>query len=261
MGNRIGAADGVTPLPNLRHGVLLHFESSNNIVGGASALAGNVIAYNGGSGVRVDAGLPQVRSNTIRANRIHDNDEGGIGLLSGANDNLASPTILGRDPLHGTSCTQCTVEIFSDGDGQGAVFEGTVYSSDGTWSYDGSPVGPNVTATNTDNSNNTSPFVAVRPLLADADRHSDSDDPDRDGDRTAYTDPHRLGDAYLERDGDPLRDRHRGGDVVRHGAGVGDPVGESQPHIVEDQHRHRPADTEPHRLGNAHPKRDGDPLP
>ncbi len=167
VGNRIGtAADGVTPLPNLRHGVLLHFESSNNIVGGASALAGNVIAYNGGYGVRVDATLPQVRSNTIRANRIHDNDDGGIELSAGANDNLAPPTILGRDPLHGISCAQCVVEIFSDGDGQGAVFEGAVFSSDGTWSYDGSPVGPNVTATNTNTSNNTSPFSAPFVLFS-----------------------------------------------------------------------------------------------
>ena len=37
-----------------------------------------------------------MRSNTIRANRIHDNTAGGIALFAGANDNLAPPIILGR---------------------------------------------------------------------------------------------------------------------------------------------------------------------
>ncbi|MEO8604380.1 MAG: right-handed parallel beta-helix repeat-containing protein [bacterium] len=167
IGNLIGtAADGISPLPNLAHGVNLYEQSTNNFVGGASDAAGNVIAFNGQVGVRVDANAPQVRSNTIRSNRIHDNGDAGIALIAGANDDLAPPTIDAIGPLHGTSCADCIVEIFSDRGAQGAVFEGTVYSGDGTWSFDGALSGPHVTATNTDHSNNTSPFSAPFVLFS-----------------------------------------------------------------------------------------------
>lgn len=167
IGNRIGtAADGVSPLPNLSHGVNLTDDSSDNFVGGASELAGNVIAFNGQYGVYVDGDEPQVRSNTIRSNRIYSNSAGGIALVVGANDDLAPPTIDGLGPLHGTACAQCIVEIFSDADGQGAVLEGTVFSADGTWSFDGPLSGPHVTATATDISHNTSPFSAPFSLFS-----------------------------------------------------------------------------------------------
>ena len=161
VGNLIGtAADGITPLPNLSAGVDIYDQSSNNIVGGVIAAASNIIAFNGSNGVRVDGSAPQVRSNTIRGNSIYSNNDAGIALIANGNDNLAPPTITGIAPLHGTSCAQCTVEIFSDSEDEGRVFEGSVYTNDGNWTFNGPVSGPHVTATNTDVSNNTSEFSA-----------------------------------------------------------------------------------------------------
>ncbi|HUL98521.1 MAG TPA: CSLREA domain-containing protein [Mycobacterium sp.] len=161
VGNLIGtAADGITPLPNLVAGVDIYDQSSNNIVGGVIAAASNIIAFNGSNGVRVDGSAPQVRSNTIRGNSIYSNNDAGIALIANGNDNLAPPTITGSAPLHGTSCAQCTVEIFSDSEDEGRVFEGSVYTNDGNWTFNGPVNGPHVTATNTDVSNNTSEFSA-----------------------------------------------------------------------------------------------------
>jgi CSLREA domain-containing protein len=168
MGNAIGiAANGITPLGNSLDGVYMNDQASNNIVGGGVDSAGNIIAFNGSSGVRVDGGIPQVRSNTISRNSIYGNGFIGIDLFQNGNDNLSPPTIDAIDPIRGTSCAQCTVEIFSDSDGQGRIFEGSVFTNDGNWTFDGAVTGPNITATNTDVSNNTSafslPFVIASP--------------------------------------------------------------------------------------------------
>ncbi len=161
IGNLIGtAADGTTPLPNLSDGVLIRDQASNNIVGGQIAGAGNTIAFNGGNGVRVEAVIPPVRSNTIRGNSIYSNAAAGIVLTNNGNDNLAPPTIVSSGPLHGTSCAPCAVDIYSDSQDEGRVFEGSVFTNDGNWTYNGPLSGPHVTATNTDMSNNTSPFSA-----------------------------------------------------------------------------------------------------
>ena len=167
VGNLIGvAADGSTPLPNLGNGVQMHQASSNNTVGGASAEAGNVIAFNGLDGVLVDADIGFVRSNTVRGNSIYANGERGIALLDDANDRLDPPIIEGINPVSGTACSPCIVEIFSDDGDQGRVFEGTAFSATGTWTFEGTPIGPHVTATNTDTSNNTSEFSAPVSLLS-----------------------------------------------------------------------------------------------
>lgn len=160
-GNVIGtAADGVTPLQNTFDGVCISNMSSNNTVGGQIAGAGNVIANNRLNGVRVDGMQPQVRSNTVSANSIYANGEAGIALVNNANDNLAPPTITGIAPLRGTACAPCSVEIFSDSEDEGRIFEGAVFTNSGNWTFNEPVSGPNVTATNTDMSNNTSPFSA-----------------------------------------------------------------------------------------------------
>jgi titin len=72
QGNLIGTqADGVTPLANGSHGVLIYSGAANNTVGGRTAGAGNTIAFNGVSGVdlRGDAGV----GNTIAGNSIFGN--------------------------------------------------------------------------------------------------------------------------------------------------------------------------------------------
>lgn len=157
VGNLIGtAADGITPVPNLGQGVFIRQQSSTTTVGGQIAGAGNTIAFNVLTGVRVEG--PQANGNTIRGNSIYSNEDGGIALTDGGNDNLAAPSINGIAPLHGTACAHCTVEIFSDAENEGRVFEGSVFTNDGNWTFNGLVSGPHVTATNTDMSNNTSEF-------------------------------------------------------------------------------------------------------
>ncbi len=165
VGNLIGvAANGSTPLPNSGYGVIIFDESSNNIVGGAAIGAGNTIAYNV-AGVVIDGEGPPVRSNTIRGNSIYSNIGAGISLVRSSNDSILPPVITGLNPVHGTACAQCTVEIFSDSEDEGAIFEGSVFSDvSGAWTFNGPVSGPYVTATNTDTSNNTSAFSAPVPV-------------------------------------------------------------------------------------------------
>jgi hypothetical protein len=160
VGNLFGtAADGSTPLPN-DAAVFIHDQASNNTVGGTEAGAGNTIAFSEVDGVLLDGTTPQVRGNAIRGNSIYSSGALGIHLRNNPNDNLAPPTILGIGPLHGTSCAPCAVDIFSDAEDEGRVFEGSVVTNDGNWTFNGPVSGPYVTATNTDMSNNTSEFSA-----------------------------------------------------------------------------------------------------
>jgi hypothetical protein len=81
QGNLIGTQiDGVAPLPNSSHGVLIYAGAGDNTVGGRTTGAGNTIAFNGVSGVdlRGDAGV----GNTVVGNSIFGNAELGINLCS-----------------------------------------------------------------------------------------------------------------------------------------------------------------------------------
>ncbi len=85
QGNLIGTQiDGVTPLPNASHGVLIYSGAANNTVGGRTAGEGNTIAFNGASGVdlRGDAGT----GNAIAGNSIFMNMDLGINLCADFND-------------------------------------------------------------------------------------------------------------------------------------------------------------------------------
>ncbi|MEO8457807.1 MAG: CSLREA domain-containing protein [Chloroflexota bacterium] len=154
-GNRIGtAADGNSPLPNF-DGIFMYNVANGSEIGSAAA---NTIAFNGNAGVDMDGDdLTTVRGNTIHGNSIYSNGQG-IELKRGANDDLAAPVILSKEPLSGTSCAMCNIDIYSDDEDQGRVYEGTVFTPDGNWTYSGSLTGPNVTATATDVSHNTSEF-------------------------------------------------------------------------------------------------------
>src|SRR5262249_11290497 len=69
QGNRIGTVDGKTALPNLI-GVFISFGATNNLIGGTTAAARNIISGNPGVGVRIeDNGLP-VTGNVIEGNYI-----------------------------------------------------------------------------------------------------------------------------------------------------------------------------------------------
>ena len=72
----------------------------------------------------------------------------------------------------------CYVDVYSDSEDEGQVYQGSVFTSDGNWTFTDPVSGPNVTATNTDVSNNTSefstPFVIFTPTpdaLTDSRQH------------------------------------------------------------------------------------------
>jgi hypothetical protein len=76
-GNRIGAAAvGGVELGNGEAGVKINADASFNAVGGPAATAGNIIAFNHDTGVRIDSGT----GNTVLSNRLIDNVGPGIDL-------------------------------------------------------------------------------------------------------------------------------------------------------------------------------------
>jgi len=161
-GNYIGTnADGDAAIPN-ETGIFI-LAADNNTIGGIAGGEGNLIAYNTGDGVRVEDAW--ATGNTIRGNSIHSNGGKGIENTDGGNTELAPPVIAGLGSVSGTACANCTVDVYSDDEDEGGVYEGsTTANGTGNWSFSGSPEGPNVTATATDAAGNTSEFSASAAL-------------------------------------------------------------------------------------------------
>ncbi|HEY45078.1 MAG TPA: right-handed parallel beta-helix repeat-containing protein [Anaerolineae bacterium] len=159
VGNLIGTdAAGVDSLGNNKAGIWIYEGAHGNTIG-----PDNVIAHNFGYGILMHD--PGTLQNTITQNSIHDNDSLGIALWSGSNAELALPGIFDFDLSAGTvtgaTCSNCTVEIFSDSSDEGATYEGRTTADDsGVFSFekDVSFMGPNLTATTTDADGNTSKF-------------------------------------------------------------------------------------------------------
>jgi titin len=179
QGNHIGTdVSGSQSLGNGRNGV--HFEdtSNNNLLGGTTAGAGNVIAYSGNDGVLVDT----ASGDAIRQNSIHDSGNLGIELVNGGNHNQAFPvltiavsdgsstTITGS--LQSTPDTAFTLEFFANaapnpsGYGEGQSYPGSwlvTTDDNGNASFtvnfvSGDTTGQFIAATATDPANNTSSF-------------------------------------------------------------------------------------------------------
>ena len=90
--NRIGTEEQwLTHLPN--GGGVGIFGASFNTVGGLDESLGNLIAFNGGPGVTVDATTGPAVGNSILLNRIFDNASTGIVLGAGANHDRPAPTL------------------------------------------------------------------------------------------------------------------------------------------------------------------------
>jgi len=170
-GNLIGTnAAGTAGLGNTLGGVVVYHGATSNTIGGTAVGAGNTIAHNG-VGVRVEAA--STTGNTVCANSIHSNGGSGIELLDGGNTELAPPIVDRADGFvtghTSPKCYPCTVEIFSDSDGQGRTYHGSTSTNDdsaGTWTHMGAANGPNVTATVTDADGNTSEFSVPVPFPA-----------------------------------------------------------------------------------------------
>jgi titin len=172
-GNYIGlAADGLTNLENGKSGIFIGQYATYNVIGGTTTpWETNAIAYNADYGVEINGS--NAKYNKITHNSIYSNQDGGILLASGANENIQAPTILsaadgGADTIVtlsgtcGVDAGGTTVEIFESLNGQGKTYAGSTTTTDGNWSYDlnGSftQVGKTICATATDSSNNTSEF-------------------------------------------------------------------------------------------------------
>ena len=158
-GNYIGTdASGTAAVPNGTRGVWIS-GSQDNTIGSTSPGEGNVIAYNAYNGVWVYG--TDATGNAIRGNSIHHNDAKGIENTDGGNTELAVPTITGFGSVMGTACPNCTIDVYSDDEDEGRVYEGsTTASGAGNWIFSGSLDGPNITATATDAAGNTSEFSA-----------------------------------------------------------------------------------------------------
>jgi parallel beta-helix repeat protein len=202
-GNSIGiAADGVSPLGNQTIGIDCGVGSTNNVIGG-SAGAGNRVAFNGGAGVWVRSGSTNAVGNRITFNSLFSN--GGLGIDLGsagmttndpcdldAGGNMlqnfpvlaqvvhgpgTSTTVVGS--LNSTANSSFLLQFFASpacdasGYGQGATYLGdlavnTDPSCNGNFMTTlPTPVleGYVVTATATDNGNNTSEFSACVPVI------------------------------------------------------------------------------------------------
>ena len=165
QGNYVGSdVTGAAALPNNTDGIYIFNVSNDNLIGGTAEGQANLIAFNGGDGVEV-SGDYGAKHNTITRNRIHSNTGKGIALPSGGNEGLAAPVITtaSATQVSGTACSNCTIEVFSDANDEGAFYEGTITAnSSGNWTFTkaGGLTGPYVTATATDANGNTSEFSA-----------------------------------------------------------------------------------------------------
>jgi hypothetical protein len=176
QGNLIGTdVSGTQPLGNGQDGVRVS-GSNNNTIGGDAAEAGNVIAFNGGNGVRLDGGT----GNAVLGNAIFANGGNGIELLDGANNSPPAPVITAatsdgltttiEGTLTAAANTTFTLQFFAGSDGSGGqrllgMVEVTT-DGDGNASFGftfdtGVDLGQFLTATVTDPAHNTSAFSAA----------------------------------------------------------------------------------------------------
>jgi hypothetical protein len=202
QGNFIGVrADGVTPLPNTSatggvSGILFLTSqlgsTSGNLIGGAAAGAGNIIAFNSGAGINFDARVDASRQNRITGNSICSNGALGIDLRAGifpANEGQNAPVLIRavssagttiiQGTLNSTSSSNFTLEFFSNpscdpsgrGEGQTSLGSAPVSTdSSGITGFKaalpGIPIGQVITATATDSNSNTSEFSQCVPVAS-----------------------------------------------------------------------------------------------
>ena len=149
---------------NWGSGVWIVEGGHNNYIG-----PDNVIAYNRTCGI--DVSDPESINNTLSKNSVHNNGVSGICLGAGANAKIGAPFVtefnIDQGFITGTTCPNCVVEVYSDTEDQGAVFEGQVEANgEGLFTFEkGSAFSnDNVTAITTDADGNSSRFSeAVGP--------------------------------------------------------------------------------------------------
>lgn len=157
IGNFIGTdSSGSEDLGN-GNGIWLLEGPQGNTIGGTGDGEGNVIANSGIIGILIEDA--DTTGNTIRGNSIYSNSRGSIVSEDDGNMGLAPPIITAADPVQGTACANCIVDIYSDSADEGEVYEGsTEADADGRFTFDEAPSGPYVTATATEADGSTSTF-------------------------------------------------------------------------------------------------------
>ncbi len=150
LGNAIGtSANSSSPLGSI--GMAMSVSGNRNL------FQANTVA-NGVTGVWLNS--PQ--TNTLRRNSIFANSYKGINLENGANNNLSAPTIaLDSGGGSGSTCANCTVELFLDSGNQGRIYLDSI-TANGGGAFQFNKYCPltyaNLTATVTDTLGSTSPF-------------------------------------------------------------------------------------------------------
>ncbi len=161
--------DGVTAAAN-DQGILIN--GSNNTIGGTTAAAGNVIAFNS-VGINVNTGS----GDTIRGNPIYSNTTSAIVLQTNANNNQQPPALTLATSNAGTTTVEGTVsagtpsgtilDFYADAPGQTpartylgsyVVTTGTSFSATLTAAVS---TGLNITATSTSPTGDTSQFAGT----------------------------------------------------------------------------------------------------
>ncbi len=162
LGDYIGTdPSGQNRLGNVRNGVYItarHTVIQGNVI--ANTTAGTPDHWDWGSGVSVGA---ESDCTTIRRNSIHHNAGVGIETAETPAPILTNAT---ATEVTGTACKGCEIEIFSDAEDEGRLFEGST-SADGSGIFTftkagGLLTGPNVSATATETGGRTSGFS--RPM-------------------------------------------------------------------------------------------------
>jgi titin len=162
QGNFIGTnATNTAGIGNAFHGIRMQIDVHGNTIGGATANAGNTIAFNGEAGVSIESfdDIGDCTRNLISRNSIHSNGGLGIDLLNaftpdgvtpndtfdndvGPNMRQNFPSIASADTdgatsitisgtLHSRPNSSFTIELFSSsgcdasGNGEGRTFLGT----------------------------------------------------------------------------------------------------------------------------------------
>jgi len=152
MGNIIGPDANGEYFDDPYRGILIRDGAQYNLIG-----SGNIIKYHRQTGILIEGSTSLY--NTITQNTISGNDEKGISLNNGGNNDLESPVITSVNSVSGTAPLNATVEIFSDSLDEGMHYEATVTADEsGNFTWSGTPQGPKVTATATDEDGNTSEF-------------------------------------------------------------------------------------------------------
>jgi len=163
-------------------GVFIGFPDSTNV---SNSFTGNTIRNNGGAGIFLRGGQTNetIDRNLVSAGSITNNVGKGIDLSTGANDGIAAPAVTavtfpnGGLLVQGTGAVGANVQIYADPQDEGAMYLASV-GMDATGHWQNSTWGPNtdvtaivtalkagalfITATQTDDLNNTSQFSAPK---------------------------------------------------------------------------------------------------